>query len=93
MSRLNQKQPRLRLDPENYDRLRHLVLERDGWRCQQCGRMTNLEVHHLNLRSGLGSDTLENLITLCAACHSSVHSTFTQNWAESADVPSLKGLF
>jgi hypothetical protein len=22
------------------------VLERDGWRCQACGAITNLEVHH-----------------------------------------------
>jgi hypothetical protein len=26
------------------DTLRHQVLSRDGWRCQSCGSMSNLEV-------------------------------------------------
>ena len=36
----------VRLDEREYDDLRELVLRRDGWRCQFCGSMTNLEVHH-----------------------------------------------
>ena len=31
--------------------------------------MKNLEVHQLNGKSRLGDDCLENLITLCNACH------------------------
>jgi 5-methylcytosine-specific restriction endonuclease McrA len=67
------KRPRLRLDPELYERLRELVLRRDGWRCQCCGTKTNLEVHHKEFRSQGGLDSEENLVTLCAACHESVH--------------------
>lgn len=67
------KSPRLKLSEEQYRLLRFQVLERDGWRCQQCGSRKNLEVHHLNARSRLGHDSLENLITLCHACHSEVH--------------------
>ncbi len=31
------------LDPLSYERLRQQILHRDGWRCQSCGAMSNLE--------------------------------------------------
>ena len=65
--------PRLRLDPESYEALWQQVLRRDGWRCQLCGTMRNLEVHHKQFRSQSGSDSEDNLITLCFRCHKSVH--------------------
>jgi 5-methylcytosine-specific restriction endonuclease McrA len=34
----------------------------------------NLHVHHLKKRSQLGPDTADNLITLCASCHSREHN-------------------
>jgi 5-methylcytosine-specific restriction endonuclease McrA len=71
------KNQHIRLDPETYDRLRKKVLERDGWRCQHCGCRTHLEVHHLTRRSSMGSDTEENLITLCHECHKREHTTAT----------------
>ncbi len=67
------KPARLRLDPLSYEGLRQQILLRDGWRCQSCGTMSNLEVHHMKFRSRSGEDSEENLITLCAACHASVH--------------------
>src|SRR5207245_1683095 len=70
------KQPRLRLDPESYDGLREQVLRRDGWKCQNCGSMVNLEVHHQEFRSQGGDDSEENMITLCAACHSLIHRSY-----------------
>ena len=73
MSRIQPKQPRQRLDPESYDRLRQQVLQRDGWRCQCCGTRSKLEVHHQEFRSHGGNDLEANLITLCFACHSLVH--------------------
>jgi len=73
MSSRNSDSPRLRLNPESYEALRQQVLRRDGWRCQSCGAMANLEVHHKQFRSHSGHDSEENLITLCPACHSSVH--------------------
>jgi 5-methylcytosine-specific restriction endonuclease McrA len=68
------KRPRLRLDPDAYDRLRQLVLKRDGWRCQYCGRASGLEVHHIRSRSRLGDDAESNLIALCVTCHKAAHS-------------------
>jgi 5-methylcytosine-specific restriction endonuclease McrA len=65
--------PRLRLNSTSYSRLHREVLERDGWRCQVCGSMQQLQVHHLKFRSHSGSDVERNLITLCANCHERVH--------------------
>jgi predicted HNH restriction endonuclease len=73
VSRIRIKIPPLRLDPEQYDLLRSQVLRRDGWRCQSCGAMSNLEVHHKDFRSHSGDDSEENLITLCNPCHARVH--------------------
>jgi 5-methylcytosine-specific restriction endonuclease McrA len=68
------KEGQRRLDGHKYNELRLQVLRRDGWRCQCCGKMSNLELHHKQFRSRLGGDSEQNLITLCAACHASVHS-------------------
>jgi 5-methylcytosine-specific restriction endonuclease McrA len=67
------KQMPVRLDDREYQRLRERVLRRDAWRCQFCGSMTNLEVHHQRFRSHSGPDHEDNLITLCNDCHSAAH--------------------
>jgi 5-methylcytosine-specific restriction endonuclease McrA len=64
---------RIKLGKQIYRRLMKGVLERDGWRCQQCGSLENLQVHHKIKRSQLGSDSLGNLVTLCAHCHMEEH--------------------
>ncbi len=73
MNGIRPKSERLRLDPISYKNLRHQVLRRDGWRCQSCGTISNLEVHHQEFRSHSGGDSEDNLITLCAPCHARVH--------------------
>jgi 5-methylcytosine-specific restriction endonuclease McrA len=70
---LRQRQPRLKLDPKEYAIVRKRVFERDGWRCQECGSMKNLQVHHMKRRSQLGGDVMPNLITLCVSCHEKRH--------------------
>jgi 5-methylcytosine-specific restriction endonuclease McrA len=67
------KTPPIRLENSAYAELREQVLSRDGWRCQFCGNMTNLEVHHQLFRSRSGDDVEGNLITLCSDCHSTMH--------------------
>jgi 5-methylcytosine-specific restriction endonuclease McrA len=62
LTRLGPKPTRLRLDSDLYDELREQVLRRDGWRCQACGAMSNLEVHHQEFRSHSGDDLERNLI-------------------------------
>jgi 5-methylcytosine-specific restriction endonuclease McrA len=73
MNGIRLKEPRLRLDPESYEQLRRELLRRDGWRCQSCGSAENLQIHHKEFRSRCGNDSEENLITLCADCHNSIH--------------------
>jgi 5-methylcytosine-specific restriction endonuclease McrA len=65
MNRVRTKTPRLRLAPDAYEQLRQGMLERDTWRCQNCGSMQNLEVHHKTRRSHQGDHEEANLITLC----------------------------
>ena len=74
MNEICPKVERLRLDPLSYENLRQHVLRRDGWRCQSCGTMSNLEVHHKEFRSHSVDDSELNLITLCSECHSQTHS-------------------
>jgi 5-methylcytosine-specific restriction endonuclease McrA len=73
MKQVSGNNQRLRLDANSYRALHRQVLERDHWRCQVCGRMQNLQVHHLEFRGQSGNDEEQNLITLCAECHKQVH--------------------
>jgi 5-methylcytosine-specific restriction endonuclease McrA len=58
--------------------LRQLVLERDAWKCQKCGKSVDevqLHCHHilpLN-ESPIESADMDNCITLCKKCHKLVH--------------------
>ena len=67
------KNLRLKLNPKHYAALHRQILERDSWRCQVCGSMRNLEVHHIQFRSHSASDVEQNLITFCASCHGLRH--------------------
>jgi 5-methylcytosine-specific restriction endonuclease McrA len=65
---------KLRLPEEEYSALCKDVLQRDGWKCRSCGFRGNLNVHHVVFRSQQGPDEAWNLLTLCNACHSGVHT-------------------
>jgi 5-methylcytosine-specific restriction endonuclease McrA len=67
------KRPRVKLESEAYRQLCHEVLERDGWRCQSCGSIEGLQIHHIQPRSRLGDDSAENLMALCVRCHQKAH--------------------
>ena len=57
-----------------YANAREHALARDKHTCQCCGKKNcRLEVHHIIFRSSGGSDSLENLITLCEDCHKKTH--------------------
>ena len=68
------KTGRIRLSEEEYEKLRREVLKRDRWKCQMCGSSKDLHVHHIDLRSRMGSDSESNLISLCADCHRAIHA-------------------
>lgn len=73
VNKLQRRTPRLKLNPEQYRLLHKEVLTRDSWRCQACGSARNLQIHHIQPRSKLGDDSLQNLITLCVDCHKAAH--------------------
>lgn len=64
--------------PRNWDSLRRAVYARDRHRCTRCGRKGGrrvaLHAHHIVPLSRGGTNTLENLATLCDVCHRRVHS-------------------
>ena len=72
---ISQKRPRVQLASVPYSRLRKEILERDNWRCQVCGCLKNLDVHHMRRRSALGEDLETNLITVCRECHQILHGS------------------
>ena len=62
--------------------LRKIVLEKDDWECQLCGKRKDqdrnlvLHVHHINpvkINPILQND-VDNCITLCKKCHKKIHS-------------------
>lgn len=55
--------------------VRRAVLKRDHYRCRAlgCNHTRHLEIHHLIPRVNGGSNRLDNLVTLCSACHQRIH--------------------
>ena len=55
------------------------------FKCEQCHRFVGVsgQIHHVTFRSKFGKkrkeeqDSIENLICLCASCHSKVHDKGT----------------
>jgi 5-methylcytosine-specific restriction endonuclease McrA len=72
--------------PEKFWWTRTKALERDEYKCTECG-LTNeesiqkfgrgLHVHHIIPRVEGGSHRLENLRTLCEACHIAIHKNLS----------------
>jgi hypothetical protein len=61
---LRQSRPRIP------DTIRLAVYERDGFRCLHCGTTERLSLDHIHPWSLGGTDTIENLQTLCQPCNS-----------------------
>lgn len=65
--------------------VRHAVHRRDGGRCQatrangeRCQSRRFVHLHHVREKSKGGSDSVDNLVTVCASCHRTWHSTNDQ---------------
>lgn len=59
-----------------YANTKSYVLSRDNYVCHNCkgrSKEKRLEVHHIIYRSNVGSDSADNLVTLCKVCHDKVH--------------------
>ena len=55
--------------------MKRLRLKMDGYRCTRCGddRIHFLTAHHVVPKSQGGTDTLDNLRTMCTRCHAESH--------------------
>ena len=51
-----------------------LKRKRSATRCEWCGKVRPIDIHHLLSRGAGGSDVDENLASLCRVCHSDVHN-------------------
>jgi len=50
------------------------VLHKDNYACQHCkAKNVKLRVHHIIFRGRGGTDSPDNLITLCESCHEALH--------------------
>ena len=61
-------------DGAGFHNVKSAALHRDGYKCQICGQEHGkLEIHHIIFRSEGGSNSIDNLITLCPECHHKIH--------------------
>lgn len=69
---------KLAREQRNFSGMREVALERDGFQCVKCGSSEKLTVHHKD-GNGRGSqnpnNSMDNLETLCRACHIAEHRT------------------
>lgn len=70
------KRKAIRLKGKEYRSLVLRVFRRDRWTCKNplCRKTRNLTPHHIIKRSQGGSDTEDNMITLCVKCHDEIHN-------------------
>ena len=64
---------------EGWENLKAYAKWRDGYKCRACGKSpkadssVSLEVHHVRRKADGGSDTPDNVVTLCHECHEAHH--------------------
>ena len=64
----------VKLNARRWAHVRRQALERDGWRCRQCGKPGRLEAHHEPpLRKGADPYDLAGILTYCRGCHVERH--------------------
>lgn len=56
---------------EHWQKIRSERLKMDNFKCQNCGRPFDLQVHHLTY-DRIGNEDINDLITLCKFCHARV---------------------
>ena len=73
-SRAAEKKAKSRDVEREWQKVRHAVLSRDGWKCRRCKSGERIEVHHLTPRSLGREDSTRNCLTLCGVCHAERHA-------------------
>jgi 5-methylcytosine-specific restriction endonuclease McrA len=62
---------------KDFYNVKAFVLSRDKYSCQKCEANkagTKLHVHHVVFRSHGGTNSPDNLVTLCESCHAKIHA-------------------
>ena len=67
-----QREYRQYLRTEGWKQRRQPALDRARGFCEDCGRRTNLEVHHRTYKR-LGAERAEDLVAVCESCHDARH--------------------
>jgi len=68
------RKPTLRaLKIKEFKKIREEILKRDNYKCVECGSDYDVEVHHRIELSKDGTNSPDNLITLCHICHLKKH--------------------
>ena len=61
------------LKSDEWKRKRYVVLKRDDWTCQYCGKKAT-QVHHLKYaKYQIGKEPIKWLVSVCASCHKDQH--------------------
>jgi hypothetical protein len=60
---------------------RREALQRDGYRCRVCDSAEQLQVHHRRYPAVLGTETMDDLTTLCDACHQRHHLRYKATYS------------
>ena len=63
---------RVRMGTIQWQRERELAMERDEYRCQNCGSGERLVVHHRTYER-VGDEWPQDLVVLCWSCHEWEH--------------------
>lgn len=58
----------------SWKKSRDAYLKSVGYRCQRCGSVDRVTVHHKIPRKQGGSDSASNYLALCQACHNAEHA-------------------
>lgn len=66
------------LQSEDWQEIRGVRLWVDGNKCQSCGSIKHLHVHHLTYKR-LGHEEIEDLVTVCKDCHKELHDYHGKN--------------
>ena len=70
------------VDRKRWRKVRLTILDRDGYRCQLCGKAGKMEVDHSTpLEHGGDAYSPENLRCLCRGCHIEV-TRQQEHWAQ-----------
>jgi RNA-directed DNA polymerase len=62
------------LEKAAWAEIRLAVMQRDGYKCVECGTSSQLQIHHIRPRKKGGTIQMDNLQTLCKSCHAKTPS-------------------